>query len=394
MIKKICKECGKEFFVPVNNNQKYCCDKCRNARLRKKWRKINSVYKKPKAEKSPETENIPKRTIDDTICEMKEYNKNHGTSLSYGQYQLMLFQKKCDENKEQTQKYVQPEDNKRNEQRRIISPAVLDLFRLSLAEEEKSAATVSKYVHDAEFFAMWLNGAEVTKNAVIKYKSKLQEGYAKKSVNSVIASLNALFRLNGWEDLKVKSLKLQKEIYCSEDKELTKEEYIRLCRAAEEKKDERTSLIMQTLCGTGMRVSELGFITVEAAKCGEATITLKGKTRTVFIIPALREKLLRYASEQHIKRGSIFVSRKGNLVGRADVFRWMRQYCDAAGVCSSKVHPHNLRHLFARTFYENEKDIAALADILGHSSINTTRIYIISTGAEHKKKLEKMNLVW
>ena len=193
--------------------------------------------------------------------------------------------------------------------------------------------------------------------------------------------------------MKVKSLKLQQQVFCPEEKELTKGEYTRLCRAAVRKHNERLNLILQTICGTGIRVSELRFITVEAAKCGESVVRCKGKTRTVFIVRELRQKLLRYAAEQELKSGMIFITRTGKPVSRTNIWREMKALCEEANVNPQKVFPHNLRHLFARVFYGIEKDIAKLADILGHSSINTTRIYTISTGTEHRQRMENMRLI-
>lgn len=216
--------------------------------------------------------------------------------------------------------------------------------------------------------------------------------YAVRSVNSMLASLNAFFTFTGHTELKVKALKLQREVFCPEEKELTKAEYMRLVNTAE-KRDKRLSLIIQTICGTGIRVSELQYITVESVKRGEAVVNCKGKTRTIFIVKELKRKLLKYVSERKIKTGCIFITKNGKPVSRSNVWREMKALCKEADVNSSKVFPHNLRHLFARVFYSLEKDIAKLADILGHSSINTTRIYIVSTGDEHRKRMERMRLV-
>ena len=209
----------------------------------------------------------------------------------------------------------------------------------------------------------------------------------------MVASLNALFSFLGWTDLKVKSIKLQRQIYCPEEKELTKAEYMRLVNTAKQKGNERLNLLIQTICGTGIRVSELSYITVEAVKCGEAVVSLKGKTRSVFIVRDLQKKLLRYAAEQKIISGAIFITRNGKPMSRTNIWHEMKNLCKQAGVNPQKVFPHNLRHLFARTFYGIEKDIAKLADILGHSSINTTRIYIITTGNEHRQRMENMRLI-
>lgn len=277
--------------------------------------------------------------------------------------------------------------------RRQITAADIAAFRKQLILAERSAATVEKYVRDAAAFAAFADGGAITKMTVIAYKEKLQRTYAPRSVNSMLAGVNSLFVFLGWHDLKVRSLKLQQRVYCHEEKELSKAEYARLCRAAKHRHNERLHLILQTICGTGMRVSELRYITVEASKRGEATVRCKGKTRAVFLVKELKQKLLRYAAKQKIESGMIFVTRTGKPVGRTTVWREMKALCKAANVNPEKVFPHNLRHLFARVFYNMEKDIAKLADILGHSSINTTRIYIISTGTEHRRRMESMRLI-
>ena len=277
---------------------------------------------------------------------------------------------------------------------RILTSEAIQSFKKYLREEEKSKNTIEKYLRDVRAFAAYLGGAAVTKETVIAYKNKLlSENYAVRSVNSMLASLNSLFAFLSWTDCKVKSIKLQRQIYCPEEKELTKAEYMRLVNTAKQKNNERLNLILQTICGTGIRVSELQFITVEAVKNGEAVVSLKGKTRSVFIVKELKKKLLRYASEQRITSGTIFITRTGRPMSRTNIWREMKGLCEQAGVNPQKVFPHNLRHLFARVFYGIEKDIAKLADILGHSSINTTRIYIISTGDEHRRRMEYMRLI-
>lgn len=277
---------------------------------------------------------------------------------------------------------------------RILTKEIIEEFNQYLLNEEKSANTVEKYIRDVRAFMLFANGAEITKGLVIGYKQKLIEDvYAIRSINSILASINSLFAFLGWYDCKVKSLKLQREIYCPEEKELTKAEYLRLVNTAKEKKNERLSLILQTICGTGIRVSELQFITVEAVKHGFAKVNCKSKSRTVFIVKTLQKKLLKYANKHHIYNGAIFITKTGKPISRTNIWREMKQLCRDANVNPSKVFPHNLRHLFARTFYGIEKDIAKLADILGHSSINTTRIYIVSTGEEHRRRMENMRLV-
>ncbi len=276
----------------------------------------------------------------------------------------------------------------------ILTKTEITQFEKYLRMEEKSEATVEKYLRDVTAFMMVLDGAEITKESVISYKKHLIEcGYAVRSINSIIASLNSLFTFLNRHDCKIKSIKLQRQIYCPEEKELTKAEYIRLVNTAKKQGNERLCLILQTICGTGIRVSELQFITVEAVKRGEATVSLKGKTRSVFIVKELQKKLLRYCREQGIKQGSVFITRTGKPISRCNIWREMKKLCADANVNPNKVFPHNLRHLFARVFYNIEKDIAKLADILGHSSINTTRIYIITTGNEHRRRMENMRLI-
>lgn len=277
---------------------------------------------------------------------------------------------------------------------RILTETQIAAFAVYLKSEEKSENTIEKYMRDVRAFCAYVGEAEMTKETVIAYKDKLlSENYAARSVNSVLASINSLLSFLGWADLKVKSIKLQRQIYCPEEKELTKAEYIRLVNTAKQKGNERLNLLIQTICGTGIRVSELQYITVEAVKCNEAVVSLKGKTRSVFIVRELQKKLLRYAAEQKISSGAIFITRSGKPMSRTNIWREMKSLCVEAGVNPQKVFPHNLRHLFARTFYGIEKDIAKLADILGHSSINTTRIYIITTGNEHRQRMENMRLI-
>lgn len=277
---------------------------------------------------------------------------------------------------------------------RCLTQNEIQLFCKWLQSEEKSKNTIEKYCRDAAAFVSYLGGSVVTKEKVVGYKTRLiEENYAVRSVNSMLASLNSLFSFLNWTDLKVRSIRIQHQIYCPEEKELTKAEYIRLLNAAKQNKNQRLNLLIQTICSTGIRVGELQFITVEAVKCGEATVSLKGKTRKVFLVKELKRKLLRYAAEQKILSGPVFITRNGIPMNRTNIWREMKSLCAQAEVNPSKVFPHNLRHLFARTFYRMEKDIAVLADILGHSSINTTRIYIITTGDEHRRRLENMRLV-
>ena len=277
---------------------------------------------------------------------------------------------------------------------RILTQKLLSDFKIHLLHEEKSASTVEKYFRDVTAFYTVVGNQEITKDVVIEYKRNLMvSNYAVCSINSMLASLNSLFSFLGWSELKVKAIKTQRQIYCPEEKELTKAEYMRLVSTAKQNGNKRLNLILQTICGTGIRVSELQYITVESVRNGEAVVNCKGKTRSVFIVKELKKKLLRYAAEQGIKSGCIFITRTGKPMNRTNIWREMKKLCEQANVNPNKVFPHNLRHLFARVFYGIEKDIAKLADILGHSSINTTRIYIISTGTEHRRRMENMRLV-
>ena len=276
---------------------------------------------------------------------------------------------------------------------RIITNSMIGDFVNYLRSDEKSDNTIEKYLRDVRAFTVFAQAREISKAIVMEFKASLVENYEVTSANSMIAAVNAFLRFMGWVDCCIKQFKVQKKAFCSEDKELTKAEYIRLVNTAKAEGNERLNLILQTICGTGIRVSELQFITVEAVRKGEAIVSCKNKTRTVFIVRELQKKLLNYIKNKGIATGCIFITKSGKPMSRCNIWREMKALCDQAEVSPDKVFPHNLRHLFARTFYGIEKDIAKLADILGHSSINTTRIYIITTGAEHKRKMENMRLI-
>lgn len=265
------------------------------------------------------------------------------------------------------------------------------VFADHLKTEEKSDLTTEKYVRDVERFLHWLGDRELEKQAVLVYKAVLMEQYAVVSVNSVISSLNSYFEFLGRPDCRVKTLKHQRRTFLPEEKELSKAEYGRLLAAAAGKP--RLCLLMQTICSTGIRVSEHKFITVEAAKVGYAEVRLKGKCRTVFLPGKLCKALLDYAKKQRITQGSIFITAGGKPLDRCNIWAEMKKLCSTAGVSREKVFPHNLRHLFARIYYGLEKDIVRLADILGHSSINTTRIYTMDSGHTHRKQIERMHLL-
>lgn len=277
-------------------------------------------------------------------------------------------------------------------QERKITENQIQSFHQHLIREEKSTATVEKYLRDVRAFVVYVGEKSITKEVVMSWKSDLQaKEYAVRSINSMLASLNSLLDFLGWIDCKVKALKQQKQVYCAEEKELTKAEYMRLLEAAKNRPQLR--LVMETICGTGIRVSELRFFTVEDVQRGEVIVNCKGKSRTILIPGKLKKLLLDYARKEKIRSGVIFITRNGKPLNRSCIWAQMKALCVEAGVNSSKVFPHNLRKLFARTFYGIEKDIAKLADILGHSSIDTTRIYIMTTGTEHRRKIERLGLV-
>lgn len=268
----------------------------------------------------------------------------------------------------------------------------IELFHQYLIREEKSKVTVEKYLRDVRAFFVFAGGKDITKDAIVEYKKYLQErSYAIRSINSMLASVNSFLIYIGKPECRVKSMKLQKQVYCTEEKVLSREEYERLLKAAS--KNEQLKLMMQTICATGIRVSELRFFTLESIGHGEVVVSCKAKTRTILIPSKLRKLLLDYAKKQKIRSGVIFFTRSGKPLNRKTIWAQMKGLCTAAKIKPTKVFPHNLRKLFARTFYGIEKDIAKLADILGHSSINTTRIYIMTTGTEHRRKIERLGLV-
>ncbi len=262
-----------------------------------------------------------------------------------------------------------------------------------LEQEERSTATRKQYQRDIFCFLSWAEGFEAVKETVVRYKEKLQDGYKAASVNAKLAALNGFFSFLGRNDLKVKQLKIQRQAYCSVDRELTKNEYLRLVETAKRQQNEKLSLMLQTICSTGIRVSELRFITVEAIGCGEAAIRLKGKNRVILLPENLRRVLNAYIRRNQIISGPIFITRNGNCMDRSNICKQMKRLCAEAVVEEQKVFPHNLRHLFARCFYAIDRDLAKLADILGHSSVNTTRIYIVSTGSEHRQHMDALGLV-
>ena len=277
--------------------------------------------------------------------------------------------------------------------RQKLQESMIPPYETALREAEKSAATIEKYLRHVRQFVAHDAGRKIDKALMLEYKTRLEKLYAPSSANAALAAVNGFLRFWGFESCGVKPFKVQKKLYCPEERELSREEYIRLVKAAKEKSSERLALLLETICATGIRVSELPYITVEAVARGEAVVHCKGKTRTVFLPAALQKKLRRYMQSQKIQSGPVFITRTGKPMNRSNIWREMKALCERANVAPSKVFPHSLRHLFARTFYSIDHDVAKLADLLGHSNINTTRIYIITTGAEHRRKMETMRLV-
>lgn len=276
---------------------------------------------------------------------------------------------------------------------KTITNDIIDKFKQYLYENEKSDNTIEKYMRDIRFFKTWLAGGEVDKSVVLRYKKELCEKYAPKSVNSVLSSLNSMFMYMKWYDLKVKMLRIQRRIFVDKEKELSKAEYGRLLTAAKSKNNERLYYLMQTIASTGVRVSEIKYITCEAVKSGQATISCKGKIRQIFLPKKLCKMLKTYTKTQNIKSGAIFITRTGKPLDRHIIWKLLKSLCDIANVGKNKVFPHNFRHLFARTFYRLQKDIVRLADILGHSSVETTRVYTMESGTEHIKLIQKLGLL-
>ena len=266
-------------------------------------------------------------------------------------------------------------------------------YIIFLREQERSESTVQKYAHDLNTLAEFLDGRPVAKGLLLEWKENLVGTYAPASVNTILAAVNRFLTFCGWSELRLRPLKIQKALFLNEEKELTRAEYIRLIRAAERKENERLALVIQTICATGIRVSELRYITVEAVQAGRAEVNNKGKRRTVFLPDKLRRLLKTYLRKQKITAGAVFISRNGRPLNRSNIWRDMKALCESAGVEEGKVFPHNLRHLFARTYYAQERDLSRLADILGHTNITTTRIYAAESGAVHARQIGRLGLI-
>ncbi len=275
-----------------------------------------------------------------------------------------------------------------------LTEQAFDQFETYLRHDEREESTIEAYLRSLTRFSEWADGRAVTKELAMEWKAALAEaGYRPISVNAMLAAVNKFFTCMGREDCKVKYLKLQRQMFRKSEKDLSKEEYQRLVQAAHEKGDLRMELILETICATGIRVGELKYITVEAVRAGVAEIALKGKIRTILLPHRLCRKLQKYAKQQKIVSGKLFLTQDGLPVSRQYIWTRMKALCEAADVERSKVFPHNLRSLFARSFYGSCHDVVRLADALGHSSIETTRIYLMSTGKEYLRQLDKLGLV-
>ena len=275
----------------------------------------------------------------------------------------------------------------------IITQEQINTYCASMLADERSAGTVAKYRRDVTAFARWLGGRPVSKENSTGWKAHLlNRGYAPRTINSMLAAVNSFFRFAGW-NIKVKFLKIQRQLFRDATRELNRAEYTQLLAAARSNGQERLALIMETLCATGIRISELCYITVAAAQQGKSTISLKGKIRTILLSTKLCRKLLKYAKKQKIATGEIFLTSSGKGISRRQVWHELKRLGAAAGVESSKVFPHNFRRLFAVTYYKASRDIARLADVLGHSSIETTRIYLTVSGADQARQLDRLGLV-
>ena len=277
---------------------------------------------------------------------------------------------------------------------RVITKTTIEQFEAYLHKEERSNGTVDNYIRNVRELAAWLAGQAVTKEQLVAWKDALQaKRLQPTTVNAKLAAIGCFLRVMGWQDCQVRFLRVQRRVFREKEKELTREEYEKLLATAQQQGSERLALLLETICATGVRVSEVQYITVEAARRGRAEVTMKGKIRTILIPNKLCRKLLKYAKQTKTASGKIFLTRNGTALSRKQIWAEMKSLCQAAGVSPGKVFPHNLRHLFATVFYRACHDIVKLADVLGHSRIETTRIYLVTTGFEYAKQLEQLGLV-
>lgn len=267
-------------------------------------------------------------------------------------------------------------------------------FAVYLRTEERSEGTIEKYLRDVRKFFCWLADKSLEKVQVSAWRAQLlSDGYAPETVNSMIVALNQFLDFIGRSDCRVHTLRIQRKLFRRQERELTRAEYERMVQTAERKGQQRLALLLEAIAATGIRVSEVKYLTVEAARAGRAEIALKGKIRVILLPNKLCRKLLKYAKKQKTVSGEIFLTRNGKSLSRRQIWSEMKHLCKFAGVEASKVFPHNLRHLFATVFYQACKDIAKLADVLGHSSIETTRIYLVTSGTEHARQLAHLRLI-
>ena len=278
--------------------------------------------------------------------------------------------------------------------KRIVTQESVSKYCEWLYGCEKSSGTIKQYRYYLMLFMQYMNGKSVEKRDVIMRKGILRERMAPVTVNSALAAVNGFFSYNAWQDCRTKFLKVSRRVFCPENREIDRDEYERLVKTAYKKGDERMAMLLQTICATGIRVSEVPYITLEAVKAGKAEVECKGRIRTVFLTSRLCYMLLDYAKKSHIDSGMIFVTRSGKALDRSNIWRNMKKLCEGADVLWDKVFPHNFRHLFARLYYEQEKNLVRLADILGHSNINTTRIYTMESGRNHMRQLEKLEVLF
>jgi len=278
--------------------------------------------------------------------------------------------------------------------RDMLTQDQLNAFTQYLREEEREFGTIEKYTRDVSAFMSWASGRGIDKDLAARWKEHLKDGdFQPETINSKLSALNKFFSFLGWNECRVKYLKIQHKLFRRADRDLTKEDYKKLLDTASSSGKERLALLMETICATGIRVSEVKYITLEAVNAGRVDISLKGKIRTILIPGKLCRKLQKYAKKKKIASGEVFLTRNGKGLSRRQIWAEMKALCKKAGVAASKVFPHNLRHLFAQTFYRVYKDVARLADVLGHSSIETTRIYLLSSGTEHARQLEQLGLI-
>ena len=275
----------------------------------------------------------------------------------------------------------------------VIDQNQIDLFRAWLEEQEYSSSTAQKYVHDVSVLAGYAKGKIRDRTHLNGFKTHLEAAqYSGSSINSMLAAVNCFLAFLGC-DWKLRYVKVQRQTFLAEYKELTQQEYERMTKAAENSGDRRLAMLLQTICALGIRVSELSAITVESLDTGEAVIKNKGKLRRILIPNGLVAKLRAYCKEKGIECGAIFVTRTGRPLDRSNIWKMLKKLAVLAKVAAKKVFPHNLRHLFARTYYQKFKDVVRLADILGHSSIDTTRIYTARSGYEERRQLDQLRLI-